>query len=64
MRTVRRETILVVDDEPIVVEVVQRYLGPIRGEVQHLSRLIDDLFELSQIESGALQLRLTPHQPP
>ena len=39
---------------------VDRYLGLIRGEVQHLSRLIDDLFELSQIESGALQLRLTP----
>jgi signal transduction histidine kinase len=27
-------------------------------EVHHLSRLIDDLFELSQIESGALKLRL------
>ena len=43
---------------------VQRYLGLIRGEVQHLSRLIDDLFELSQIESGALQLRLTPTRLP
>lgn len=43
---------------------VQRYLRLIRGEVQHLSRLIDDLFELSQIESGALQLRLAPTRLP
>src|SRR5438552_242663 len=27
---------------------VRRYLELMRGEVQHLSRLIDDLFELSQ----------------
>ena len=39
---------------------VQHYLHLVRGEVQHLSRLIDDLFELSQIESGALKLRLAP----
>jgi signal transduction histidine kinase len=36
---------------------VQRYLGLILREIEHLSRLIDDLFELSQIESGALRLR-------
>jgi signal transduction histidine kinase len=41
-------------------EEVQRYLMLIRGEVQHLSRLIDDLFELSQIESGALRLQRAP----
>jgi signal transduction histidine kinase len=39
---------------------VRRYLGLIGGEVRHLSRLIDDLFELSQIESGALHLDLAP----
>jgi signal transduction histidine kinase len=39
---------------------VQRYLRLIRREVQHLSSLIDDLFELSQIESGALQVRRLP----
>lgn len=39
---------------------VQRYLELIRGEVHHLGRLIDDLFELTQIEVGALELRLTP----
>jgi signal transduction histidine kinase len=36
---------------------VQRYLGLILQETRHLSRLIDDLFELSQIDSGALRLR-------
>jgi signal transduction histidine kinase len=41
-------------------EDVQRYLGLVRSEVHHLSGLIDDLFELSQIESGALRLDLEP----
>jgi len=36
---------------------VQRYLGLILRDIQQLSRLIDDLFELSQIDSGALRLR-------
>jgi signal transduction histidine kinase len=35
---------------------VKRYLDLILQETQHLSRLIDDLFELSQIDSGALRL--------
>ena len=39
---------------------VQRYLGLILQETQHLSGLIDDLFELSQIESGALRLHCLP----
>ena len=39
---------------------VQRYLGLILHDIQHLSRLIDDLFELSQIDSGALHLRCVP----
>ena len=38
----------------------QRYLRLILQETQHLSRLIDDLFELSQIDSGALRLRCIP----
>ncbi|HEY3060242.1 MAG TPA: ATP-binding protein [Chloroflexota bacterium] len=37
---------------------VRRYLGLIHREIQHLSRLIDDLFELSQIESGTLELSM------
>ncbi len=39
---------------------VQRYLGLILRDIQHLSRLIDDLFELSQIDNGALRLRHVP----
>jgi signal transduction histidine kinase len=39
---------------------VRRYLGLILQETTHLSQLIDDLFELSQIESGALRLRCLP----
>jgi signal transduction histidine kinase len=39
---------------------VQRYLELILQETQHLSRLIDDLFELSQIDSGALRLHCLP----
>jgi signal transduction histidine kinase len=39
---------------------VQRFLRLIRADVQLLSRLIDDLFELSQIEAGALRLHLEP----
>ncbi len=46
----------VVTDRPDV----QRYLGLILHDIQHLSRLIDDLFELSQIDSGALRLRHVP----
>jgi signal transduction histidine kinase len=43
---------------------VDRYLHLIRTETQHLSRLIDDLFWLSQIESGALKLQRFPTQLP
>jgi signal transduction histidine kinase len=37
---------------------VARYLQTIGGEVERLSGLINDLFELSQIDAGALELRL------
>jgi signal transduction histidine kinase len=39
-------------------DTVQRYLALIQQESQHLGQLIDDLFELSRIESGSLELRL------
>jgi two-component system sensor histidine kinase SaeS len=39
---------------------VQRYLRTIQNEVTYLGRLIDDLFELSQIDSGLLKLRPEP----
>ena len=39
---------------------VRHYLGVVQGELQHLARLIDDLFELSRIESGTLELQRVP----
>jgi two-component system, OmpR family, sensor histidine kinase SaeS len=41
-------------------QAVSRYLTTIQYEAQHLTDLIDDLFELSQIDSGALKLHLEP----
>ncbi len=41
-------------------DTVHRYLNTIQSETQHLARLIDDLFELSQIDAGALKLHLEP----
>jgi signal transduction histidine kinase len=35
-----------------------RYLTTMRGQLGHLSGLIDDLFELAQIDAGALRLEL------
>ena len=39
-------------------ETVQRYLGLIQQESRHLGQLIEDLFELSRIESGSVELQL------
>lgn len=39
---------------------VRRYYGTMRREIERLSRMIDDLFELSRIDSGNLQLELHP----
>ena len=39
-------------------ETVRRYLATSMSEIDRLSRLVDDLFELSQITSGALELHL------
>ena len=41
-------------------ETIERYMRSIHGEVDRLSSLIDDLFELSRLDAGALQLRLEP----
>jgi signal transduction histidine kinase len=40
-------------------ETERRYLGLIQSETEHLGRLIEDLFELSRIESGSLELKLS-----
>ena len=44
----------VVDDEATV----ERYLHTLREEVDHLAALVDDLFELSRTQAGALNLQL------
>jgi signal transduction histidine kinase len=41
-------------------ETVSRYLNTIQHETEHLSTLIDDLFELSQIDAGVLKLHIEP----
>jgi signal transduction histidine kinase len=46
----------VVTDEPTV----RRYHATIRLEADRLSGLVDDLFELSQIQSGTLSLEMAP----
>ena len=40
---------------------VQRYCKSLEGEVERLSQLIDDLFELSRLDSGSPSLRLIPN---
>ncbi|MDA0770108.1 MAG: ATP-binding protein [Chloroflexi bacterium] len=39
---------------------IRNYCSNIRSEVEHLSKLIDDLFELSRLDSGTLDLHLQP----
>lgn len=39
---------------------VERYYGTIRREIDRLSRMIDDLFELAQMDAGALKLERQP----
>ncbi len=39
-------------------ETEERYLSSASRELAHLSRLVDDLFELARIDAGALQLTL------
>ena len=41
-------------------ETVERYVRAMHGEVGRLSSLIDDLFELSRLDAGALRLHLEP----
>lgn len=54
-----RAMIEAIDDGVVSdAEMVRRYQRSIRGEVQHLSALMDNLFELSKLESGAYPLEL------
>jgi signal transduction histidine kinase len=40
-----------------------RYLGTMRGQIEHLNQLINDLFELAQIDAGAMKLEVHPVAP-
>jgi signal transduction histidine kinase len=42
-------------------EMVQRYLSTVQTDIRNLSALIDDLFELAQLDAGGLQFELTPN---
>ncbi len=41
-------------------DTISRYLHTIQNEAHHLTTLIDDLFELSQIDAGVLRLNFEP----
>lgn len=56
-----RAMIEAITDEVVTDEdTVRRYLTTTRAEVNLLSRLIDDLFDLAKIEAGAMELRREP----
>jgi signal transduction histidine kinase len=40
---------------------IQRYLQTAQRDIRSLSRLIDDLFEMAQLDAGGLQLELCPN---
>jgi signal transduction histidine kinase len=45
-------------DQP---DMVRRYLRTIQGDIRNLSHLIDDLFELAQLDAGVLRFDVAPH---
>lgn len=49
-------------DDEVVVEPgeVRRYHVTMRREIDRLTRMIDDLFELAQLDAGAFRLQLSP----
>jgi signal transduction histidine kinase len=59
--TVMRAMLEAIDDGVVTEpEIIHRYHRAIRGEIQHLNLLVDDLFEVSRIEAGAVQLHRDP----
>jgi signal transduction histidine kinase len=56
-----RAMVEAIDDGVVTdAETTQRYVRTVLGEVQRLSGLIDDLFELSRLDAGVLALQLEP----
>jgi signal transduction histidine kinase len=59
--TVMRAMLEAIDDGVVTdTEIVHRYHSAIRAELRHLSAMIDDLFEVSRIEAGAVRLEFAP----
>lgn len=42
-------------------ETIERYLRTIQADIRNLSRLIDDLLELAQLDAGELRFEVAPH---
>ena len=56
-----RAMVEALDDEVVVEPAeVRRYYATIRREIERLNRMIGDLFELAQIDAGALRLERQP----
>jgi signal transduction histidine kinase len=56
-----RAMVEALDDEVVTEpDEVRRYHVTMRREIDRLSRMIDDLFELAQIDAGAVRLERTP----
>lgn len=56
-----RAMVEAIDDGVVTdAETTRRYIRNVLGEVHRLSGLIDDLFELSRLDAGALTLHLEP----
>ncbi len=52
-----RAMVEALDDTVVEGEEVRRYYATMRREIDRLSRMIDDLFELAQLDAGALKLQ-------
>jgi signal transduction histidine kinase len=56
-----RAMVEALDDKVVTdTETTERYVRTVLGEVKRLSGLIDDLFELSRLDAGALALNVEP----
>jgi signal transduction histidine kinase len=60
LATIRVMNEAIVDGVTNDPQTVARYMTDMQREIHHLGRLIDDLFELSQLEAGRLTLKREP----
>lgn len=52
---------MLVDGEAEDTETIQQFCGIIQGQAQRLSRLIEDILNISRIESGLVKVSKKPH---